>query len=231
MGLGLTLLHLVALHGPEKHMTHHTNEVRRIVAHFHNLMPDQESERSLYPFGRETRIFIAGDQLATGAPITYSVIGDAQWSYSLFDHLCSDRAVEAEFGRLLVNGKHLRAEKYLALWRIAERESLSIEQLIAAGITPVQYLALPTHVCKAKEHASTWYASPFLKGEDETCSTWEVPLDASADHLVLAGQLRGVYWGSEIDSPTFKREIRLRVEQQPKGEQTPVNADLFAEAA
>lgn len=212
-------------------MTHHTNEVRRIVAHFHNLMPDQESERRLYPFGRETRIFIAGDQQATDTPISYSVIGDAQWSYSLFDHLCSDRAVEAEFGRLLVNGQRVRAEKYLALWRAAERESLSIEQLVAAGITPVQYLALPTHVCKAEEHASTWYASKFLKSEDETCSTWEVPLDASADHLVLAGQLRGVYWGSEINSPTFKKEIRLRVHEQPKGEQTSMNADLFAEAA
>lgn len=121
-------------------MTHHTNEVRRIVAHFHNLMPDQESERRLYPFGRETRIFIAGDQQPMNTPISYSVIGDAQWSYSLFDHLCSHRAVEAEFGRLLVNGQRVRAEKYLALWRAAERESLSIEQLVAAGITPVQYL-------------------------------------------------------------------------------------------
>jgi hypothetical protein len=213
-------------------MNHHTNEVRRIVANFHHVIVNGEAESRLYPFSRETRLFIVGDKLADGT-VAYSLIGDAEWSYRLFDQLCDRRVVEAEFGRLLVDGKRLSAEKYLALWREAEKTALSLDKLIAQGITPVQHLALPTVVCKKSEHAGSWYASPLLIQQDETCTTWEVPLDDSESHLQLAGQLRRVYWGSDMDQAAFRKEILLKVDVTPKIT-TPLAAvpvDLFAEVA
>lgn len=173
----------------------------------------------------------AGDKLADGS-VTYSLIGDAEWSYRLYDQLCDHRVVEAEFGRLLVDGKRVRAEKYLALWREAEAASISVDQLINMGVTPVQHLALPTSVCKKNEQAARWYASPFLVSEDEISSTWEVPLDNFEHHLELAGQLRGVYWGSDdINAGKFRKEIRLKVDAQPQVEKSDEPAGLFAEAA
>lgn len=41
-------------------MNHHTNEVRRIVANLHHIIVDREAEQRLYPWSRETRLFIAG---------------------------------------------------------------------------------------------------------------------------------------------------------------------------
>lgn len=232
MGFGLTpFTWNPAQAGHSSHMNHHTNEVRRIVANLHHIIIDREAEQRLYPFSRETRLFIAGDKQADGS-VTYSLIGDAEWSYRLVDQLCNHRVVEAEFGRLLVDGKRMRAEKYLALWREAEKAAMSLDKLIAIGITPVQHLALPTSVCKKKaEHAANWYASPFLISEDETCSTWEVPLDTFEHHLELAGQLRSVYWGADLDQQRFRKEIRLKVDAQPKIEEAAEAADLFAEAA
>lgn len=229
MGFGLTSFTEPRESGASSHMNHHTNEVRRIVANFHNIIVDGEAEQRLYPFSRETRLFIVGDKQADGS-IRYSLIGDAEWSYRLFDNLCDYRVVEAEFGRLLVDGKHLRAEKYLALWREAQKSALSIDKLIEIGITPVQHLALPTALCKKDERASHWYSSPLLIAEDEICSTWEVPLDQFEHHLELAGQLRGVYWGREVNQPAFRKEIRLKVDANQL-ERRDVPADLFAEAA
>lgn len=170
-------------------MNHHTNEVRRIIADFSNFLADPEIERKAYPLGRESRLFIVGDAHPDGA-IRYSLIGDRpEWGYSLFSTLCDYRVIEAEFGRLLANGRRLPAEKYLGLWREADKQRHSLDKLNASGITPVMHATLPTPVCRKDEGSAAWFASPLFVGGDEAISSWIVPLDR-LDHLLLAGRLQ-----------------------------------------
>ena len=224
-------------------MNHHTNEVRRIIADFSNLLTDQEIERKAYPLGGESRLFIVGDEQTDGS-IRFSLIGGGpKWGYSLISELCDYRVIEAEYGRLLAEGRRLPAEKYLGLWRDADKQRLPLDKLIAAGITPFMHASLPTPVCRKDQESAAWFASPLFVGGDEAISNWVIPLDR-LDHLLLAAQLSGVYWDQEqYKNPALGRTYQLQVDGAKfplfTGEAgacaTPaavtVNGDLFAEAA
>lgn len=212
-------------------MTLIKNEVRRYVACFRNFLADG-AERELYPFGPETRLFVAGDAQPDGST-SYSLVGDAEWSYRLIDILCGSRVIDAEFGRLVANGKRLSAEKYLGLWRAAENQRLTVSELIALGITPVQHLTLPTETCKKKEYAAELFDSPLLVRTDDACSIWDIPLD-TVDNVRLAARLRSVWWSNDQEHMGFRKEVRLRVNQMPVQVKTPqaaLTAELFTEAA
>lgn len=224
-------------------MNHHTNEVRRIVADFSNLVTDPEIERKAYPLGGECRLFIVGDEQPDGS-IRFSLIGAGpEWGYRLASELCDYRVIEAEFGRLLANGRRLPAEKYLGLWRDADKQRLPLDKLIAAGITPVMHASLPTPVCRKEQESAAWFASPLFVGDDEAISSWIIPLDR-LDHFLLAAQLSGVYWDQQqFNDPALGRTYHLQVDGtasaavpgQEDAAATPalatVNGDLFAEAA
>jgi hypothetical protein len=224
-------------------MNHHTNEVRRIIADFSNLLIDQAIEREAYPLGGESRLFIVGDEQPDGS-IRFSLIGDGpEWAYRLISELCEYRSVEAEYGRLLANGRRLPAEKYLGLWRDADKQRLPLDKLIAAGITPVMHASLPTPACRKEEESAAWFASPLFVGGDDAVSSWIIPLDR-LDHLVLAAQLTRVYCDREqFNNPALGRTYRLRVDEanaaafagKEGAPATPalgtISGNLFAEAA
>lgn len=224
-------------------MNHHTNEVRRIIADFSNFLTDQAMEREAYPIGGESRLFIVGDEQPDGS-IRFSLIGRGpEWSYRLISELCEYRAIEAEYGRLLANGRRLPAEKYLGLWRDADKQRLPLDKLIAAGIMPFMHACLPTPVCRKEQESATWFASSLFVGGDDAISSWVIPLDRP-HHLVVAAQLSRVYWDKEqFNDPMLGRTYRLQVDEamsaafagKAGASATPaavtVNGDLFAEAA
>jgi hypothetical protein len=208
---------------------HLLNEVGRIVADLSDLVRANPEAMS-YPFGRESRIFIAGDSLTNG-DVEWTLIGPVEWQYRLMDDLCHKRAVDAEFGRLVVNGQRLPAEKYLALWRRECAKPMPLLQLVEFGITPVLELRLPTDHCRSAEHtdvADAWYASPCLVDYDKHTSRWTIPLE-SVEHFKLAGQLRSIYWAQERNVEGFARTTTLRVADRARI--LPRTNDLFKEAA
>jgi len=208
---------------------HFLNEVGRIVADLSDLVR-MNPEAMAYPYGAESRIFIAGDRQENGE-VAWSLIGDVEWQYRLMDSLCEKRAVDAEFGRLLVNGQRLPAEKYLALWRRECAKPMPLLQLIAFGITPMLEVRLPTDVCRSKGYAEkldAWLASDCLVASNDHTSTWSLPLE-SVERFQLAGQLRDVYWPNERNNEGFGRTTTLRVADQAF--RVPQERDLFEEAA
>ncbi len=208
---------------------HPLNEVGRIVADLSDLVRESPEVMS-HPYGTESRIFIAGDRVANG-DVEWSLIGSVEWQYRLMDDLCYRRAVDAEFGRLVVDGRRLPAEKYLALWRRECAKPMPLLQLIEFGITPVLELHLPTDHCRSAEHtdvAEGWYASPFLVDFDQHMSRWTIPLD-SVEHFKLAAQLRSIYWAQERNVEGFSRTTKLRVADRARA--LPQTTDLFKEAA
>lgn len=219
-------------------MPNSINEVCRIVADFSNFLTDSTKARAVYPISQETRLFIAGDQQEDGS-ISYSLIGGAEWAYSLVRDLCQFRAIEAEFGRLLVDGQRLPAERYIGMWRDAMHSPMPVDQLIARGLMPIKDLVLPTSECEkeretAPGHVAAWYASPYLVSRDDTISAWAIPLDRQ-ENLELAAELSRVYWSQNMSRPEFCKQVRLDVRRPAARAATglpgDVHHDLFAEAA
>lgn len=205
------------------------NEVARIVADLSDLIRTRPDAMQ-HPFGSECRIYIAGDLQPSGQ-VAWTMIGEVEWDYHLVKLLCRERAVNAEFGRLLANGVQLPAEKYLALWRTAGAKPMPLLELVKFGLTPIFEATLPTPVCKDRENYAAWLASPTLVSTDLEKTVWHVPLDC-ADAFVLAAQLRDVYWSTETYGPGYGKTYRLRGNPQPQvATQTTKATDLVAEAA
>lgn len=163
------------------------NEVARIVADLSDLIR-AHPETMQHPFGSESRIYIAGDLQDSGT-ISWTLIGEIEWDYHLVNLLCRERAVHAEFGRLLADGKRLPAEKYLALWRAAGTTRMPLLQLVRFGLTPVLDAVLPTAICKEHSGFAAWCESPALVSSEENKSVWHIRLD-NAKAFELAAELR-----------------------------------------
>lgn len=201
------------------------NEVARIVVDLSSLVASAP-EVMTYPYDRDSRLFIAGDGDGAGG-IRWTQVGSVEWQYRLMGELCEHRAVEAEFGRLLVDGRRIPAERYIALWRECCRKPTPLDQLLARGITPVMEFTLLTDACLKESKADAWFASPYLVSRGEY-SVWSVPLTA-AESFALAAQLGSVYWRGTDESIPRRRNY-LQVNASPQVPETSAVRDLFAEA-
>lgn len=169
------------------------NEVARVVVNFHSFAAALAAA-DLHTFGQEDRLFLVCD--ATPAGVSWSRIAMVGWEYSQIDALCGKRAIAAEFGRLLVDGRAVTAEKYLAIWREAAARHLPIESLLERGLQVHRLFVLPTTTCTKEANAAHWYASARLLRRDDHTSVWNVPL-TNLDDLRLASALSRVYWSPD----------------------------------
>lgn len=56
-----------------------------------------------------------------------------QRPYSIIAKLCSSRAIEVENTNILCNGRHIRAEDYLGIWRENSKASITNAELMSRG--------------------------------------------------------------------------------------------------
>lgn len=83
-----------------------------------------------------------------------------QAQYELFSTLCADRAQQTVDAQLLVAGRSITPEKYLALWRHAVANAISLRALFADyGLRIVATLRAPLSAMAGRR--SSWTCCPF----------------------------------------------------------------------
>lgn len=156
------------------------NETERLVVEFASAVEGHD----VYPIGQESQVWLVCEHRAFDQPPVWRMMSDKmEWSYSLVGGICQAEVLEAEFSSRLDNGKHLKAEAYIELWRTAMKQSIPITELGARGLAlevtftnSTQYLLGLGEDHKAKATAAL--ESVFLKSKDETQCSWQITLDS-----------------------------------------------------
>lgn len=175
------------------------NETGRLAISFSAFLRNL-SPGSMYPLSEEAMILLVQEQPENG-PAVWSVAAEPQWRYSALGAICRQRATLAEKGQLLVDGKPLKAEKYLALWRAAAYQPLELVNAVAQGFVVQASFSLPTAYLDAVLNGVEleYRLQAYLLGDNSNrgtsegdLTTWLVPLDGQ-DNLTLYARLVGAY--------------------------------------
>ena len=178
-----------------------TNETTRLVVEFATFVR-QHPDLNLYPVSEETALFIVEDQDVASGQKTWHTITEPCWQYGNISRLCRDRVCRAETGELFIEGKRLKAEAYLGIWRKAIKNAVSFPGLLSMGFALSVTIPRPTGFClstptgddeaRLRQHLD----SPLITTRNEERITWRIPLTDAASFMV-ANDLRSAYWSRE----------------------------------
>ncbi|UUZ66244.1 PanM family protein (plasmid) [Polaromonas sp. P1-6] len=110
------------------------NEINRKVICFDSLVAAMtESQKQICYRLSDKGLFMC---LVETEGKGWSVVGDIKPMWVTISDLCA-RAVTAEKGELLVDGKRIKAEDYITSWRSMSTARISVEVAVKEGFTPL----------------------------------------------------------------------------------------------
>lgn len=194
------------------HMNPTHNETRRLVVELRTFAKEHRDLKP-YPLADETTIFLVEDEDMADGQSTWKLVAPPAWAYSNIDALCHDRACRVEAGTLLLDGKQVRAETYLAAWRTAADRAMPLFELETMGLTLIATLPVPRGHCEsAQDDEATalrrHLTSPHIVRQDQERVVWDVPLTDVAS-VMLCNDLLRAYWSRERYPGAFEREWRV----------------------
>jgi hypothetical protein len=136
-----------------------------------------------------------------------------EWTYALVSSLCNNEAVQAELNNRLDQGRHVKAEAYIGLWRKAMEQRIPATELSRRGLSlevsftnSTQYLLEARGEFKAKAMAAL--ESVFLKTRDDTQCSWQITLDSleACQAYSMLNRLRSY---GEVHGPMYSEIWRL----------------------
>jgi hypothetical protein len=101
----------------------------------------------------------------------------------LIGGICQKEVIQAEFGDRLCNGKRVKAEDYLELWREAMRNGIPLSALAARGMAIECAFTNSTEYLlgfgeENKEKAAAALNSPYLTSRNDIQSSWHMRMDS-----------------------------------------------------
>lgn len=219
------------------------NETGRLAISMESLVRDNPHLK-LHPISKETIILLVNEQGTT--PPTWSIAAEPQWAYSALGHICRERAFKAEKGEILVDGKRLKAEAYLTLWRQATYSPMEWhDAVLRAGIivtatvsVPAAYVADVLSATTREDRLREFLDTDIGKAAtvDEANWTWTLPMDSIQNMLAFA-TLSNCYPG--LHKYGHGKQVTFAVNQHHVETESANNADstqvaqndLFTEAA
>ena len=208
------------------------NEIDRLVIEFKTVL----GQRNLYPISQESQVWLVCEQHHFDKPPIWRMVQEGiNWSYSLISSICSKEVIEAEFFERLNQGKFVKAEAYIGLWRAAMDKAISISALVERGLAlqcsftnSTQYLLGKDGEYKAL--AVQALESTYLTARDDNQCTWEFNLDcleACEAHYLLSRQRP---YGKEYDH-LYSESVKLVNFSAAPAMATQPAFDLFTEMA
>lgn len=173
----------------------HIIETDRLVVQMASFVQSHPSV-DLYPIGNECVIFLVREQ-RDDADTGWQIVSALDWAYSAMGQVIRSRATLAEAGQLLPDGRQLKAEQYIQLWREAARRAISFTDMLKSGLTLVSTTSFPTRFLQRVRAGTEPYPKvmPYLdsrhitKADENGETTWTIPLDsleALMEHAALA---------------------------------------------
>lgn len=219
------------------------NETGRLAISMKSLVRDNPTLR-FYPLSDETIILLVHEQRGCDGPV-WSIAAEPQWAYSALGTICRDRAFLAEQGHILVDGKRLKAEPYLTLWRKATYSPMEWANAVSAGIIISVTVSLPAAYVadvlagNTREEALRDFLGTAIGTSatvDEANRTWTLPMD-SIDNMLAFASLCNCYpgpqkygHGKQVTFKVERRTVEAGSANSPDSDPSAQN-DLFAEAA
>lgn len=219
------------------------NETGRLAISMKSLVRDNPTLR-FYPLSDETIILLVHEQRGCDGPV-WSIAAEPQWAYSALGTICRDRAFLAEQGHILVDGKRLKAEPYLTLWRKATYSPMEWANAVSAGIIISVTVSLTAAYVadvlagNTREEALRDFLGTAIGTSatvDEANRTWTLPMD-SIDNMLAFASLCNCYpgpqkygHGKQVTFKVERRTVEAGSANSPDSDPSAQN-DLFAEAA
>lgn len=175
------------------------HEIDRVVVEFASILGSGDH----YPLCAESQIWLVCETTAPGTPgAAWRPVGNIDWAYSQMSRLCESFAIEAELKQRLVDGKSLKAEDYIGLWRSAIKAPRSLADLGDDGIElqgkvlkPLKGL-LDENTRSPEKGILDLIESPFVTEKTGEHVAWVVPL-TDLTNLKAYTRLRSIWINTE----------------------------------
>lgn len=209
-----------------------TNEIERLVIEFASTVGD----RRMWPIDKTSQYWLVCEQTDDQAPVWRLMSDSICQPYSLIGGICQKEAIQAEFGERLCNGKRVKAEGYLELWREAMSNGIALSALAARGMAidcaftnSTEYL-LGFGEEEYKERAAAALNTPYLTSRNDTQSSWLMRMDSiEACEAWYAVERLRPYSDKYKDLYSASTTLRILEAGQPSAAKPAF--DLFSEVA